>query len=132
MSGRATESIRRATDLTFSLRGVLSSSEELTPEEFGQWQEVFDRNDVWWAPVQATHEAVEDVQVRANRGVVDVPLGDGSVAEMVATPVDFEGTPWEVRALPPELGQHTELILAEDLGLGWDEIEALREAGVIP
>jgi diguanylate cyclase (GGDEF)-like protein len=42
VSGRATESIRRATDLTFSLRGVLSSSEELTPEEFGQWQEVFD------------------------------------------------------------------------------------------
>lgn len=97
-----------------------------------EWAEVLDRHDVWWAPVQSTEEAVHDVQVRANGGVVDVPLGDGTVAEMVATPVDFEGTPWRVRAMPPELGQHTELVLSEDLGLSWDEIDDLRAAGVIP
>ncbi|MPY92244.1 MAG: CoA transferase [Acidimicrobiia bacterium] len=97
-----------------------------------EWEEVLDRHEVWWAPVQHTHEAVDDVQVRANRGVVEVPIGDGSMASMVATPVDFEGTPWGVRSMPPELGQHTELILAEELGLGWDEIDALRESGVIP
>jgi diguanylate cyclase (GGDEF)-like protein len=42
VSGRATETIRRATDLTFSFRGVLSSSEELTPTEFDRWVEIFD------------------------------------------------------------------------------------------
>jgi formyl-CoA transferase len=30
----------------------------------------------------------------------------------------------------PELGQHTEEVLVE-LGVDWDEIERLREAGVI-
>jgi diguanylate cyclase (GGDEF)-like protein len=42
VSGRATESIRRATDLTFSFRGVLSSSEELTAPEFARWEQIFD------------------------------------------------------------------------------------------
>ncbi len=96
-----------------------------------EWEEVLDGHDVWWAPVQATHEALDDVQVQANGGVVQVPLGDGSTTSMVASPVDFDGTPWAVRDMPPELGQHTELILAEELGLDWDEIDALKAAGVI-
>ena len=32
---------------------------------------------------------------------------------MVASPADFSGTPWEVRSGAPELGEHTEEILAE-------------------
>jgi crotonobetainyl-CoA:carnitine CoA-transferase CaiB-like acyl-CoA transferase len=32
---------------------------------------------------------------------------------MVATPADFHGTPWAARSAAPELGQHTEEVLAE-------------------
>ena len=62
--------------------------------------------------------------------MIDVPLGDGTTTEMVASPVDFDGTPWHVQEMVPELGQHTELILME-LGRPWDEIDRLRETGVI-
>jgi crotonobetainyl-CoA:carnitine CoA-transferase CaiB-like acyl-CoA transferase len=47
--------------------------------------------------------------------MVDVPgnsAGEGSVP-MVATPADFHGTPWAPRSPAPQLGQHTDEILAE-------------------
>ena len=32
---------------------------------------------------------------------------------MIATPVDFHGTPWEPRSTAPEIGEHTEEVLGE-------------------
>jgi len=37
-----------------------------------------------------------------------------------------------VRSLGPELGEHTELLLANTLGYSWDEIGELKAQGVIP
>ncbi|MDG2112389.1 MAG: CoA transferase [Actinomycetota bacterium] len=95
-----------------------------------EWGEIFDREGVWWARVQHTHELVDDPQAIAARGFVDVPLADGSVAAMVATPVDFAGESAEITEAAPELGQHTELVLLE-LGRSWEDIASLQEAGVI-
>ncbi len=96
-----------------------------------QWADVFDREDVWWAPVRHAHELVDDPQARAAGGFVTVPLdGDGPV-DMVATPVDFLGTPWAPRGAAPEFAQHTEEVLLE-LGHSWDRITELKELGAIP
>jgi crotonobetainyl-CoA:carnitine CoA-transferase CaiB-like acyl-CoA transferase len=97
-----------------------------------EWAEVFDREDVWWAPVQHAHEVVDDAQAHASGGFVDVPSdrSDGPV-KMVASPVDFAGTPWASRSMPPEFGQHTEELLLE-LGYDWDRIIELKDAGAIP
>jgi hypothetical protein len=37
-----------------------------------------------------------------------------------------------VESLGPELGQDTELILTDVLGINWDRIGELKERGVIP
>jgi crotonobetainyl-CoA:carnitine CoA-transferase CaiB-like acyl-CoA transferase len=95
-----------------------------------EWSEIFAKEDVWWAPVQAAHETLLDPQARAAGGIVDVP-GEGAPVEMVATPVDFGGTPWSARTMPPEAGQHTEELLLE-LGYDWDRVIELKDAGVIP
>jgi crotonobetainyl-CoA:carnitine CoA-transferase CaiB-like acyl-CoA transferase len=47
-------------------------------------------------------------------------------------PVRLSRTPGSVRSLGPELGQDTELILADTLGYGWDEIAELKAKGAIP
>jgi crotonobetainyl-CoA:carnitine CoA-transferase CaiB-like acyl-CoA transferase len=99
-----------------------------------EWAEIFDREDVWWAPVQYAHETIDDPQAAAAAGgFVEVPPSDGSdvPVRMVATPVDFAGTPWSPRAMAPEFAQHTEEVLLE-LGYDWDEIIAFKEAGAIP
>ena len=95
------------------------------------WAPIFDWEDVWWAPVQHAHETVDDPQARAAGGFVAVPVEGGDPVDMVATPVDFGGTPWAPRSMPPEFAQHTEEVLLE-LGHDWDRIIELKELGAIP
>lgn len=95
-----------------------------------EWGEIFDRENVWWAPVQATHDLLHDPQADAAGTFVDVPVEDGT-ARMVASPLDFSDTAWEPQAMSPELGQHTEEVLLE-LGYDWEDIAKLSEAGIIP
>lgn len=96
-----------------------------------EWAAIFDREDVWWAPVQHAHELVDDPLAHESGGFVDVPVEGGDEIRMVATPVDFAGTPWSPRAASPEFAQHTEEVLLE-LGYDWDRIIQLKEAGTIP
>ena len=105
-------------------------NEEFAARPLAAWAEVFDREDVWWAPVQHAHELVDDPIARAAGGFVQVPT-DGDPIEMVASPVDFAGTPWAPRSTAPEFAQHTEEIVLE-LGHDWDRIIELKELGAIP
>jgi crotonobetainyl-CoA:carnitine CoA-transferase CaiB-like acyl-CoA transferase len=95
-----------------------------------EWGAVFDREGVWWAPVQATHELIDDDQAVAAGCFVDTPVGDGGTARMVATPVDFGTSGWAPAGPSPEMAQHTEEILLE-LGYDWDTITELKEAGAV-
>jgi crotonobetainyl-CoA:carnitine CoA-transferase CaiB-like acyl-CoA transferase len=75
-----------------------------------EWAEIFAREpDFFWSPVNTLEDVLADEQFHAAGGMVDVP---GSVP-MVATPADFHGTPWAPRSAAPELGQHTDEVLAE-------------------
>jgi crotonobetainyl-CoA:carnitine CoA-transferase CaiB-like acyl-CoA transferase len=78
-----------------------------------EWAAIFATEpDFFWAPVNSLEDLVTDPQFTAAGGIVEVPDGS-STTTMVATPVDFLGTPSSPRATAPELGQHTEEILAE-------------------
>ncbi len=50
---------------------------------------------------------------------------------LVASPMKLSATPVEYRLAPPLLGQHSEQILQEILGLDASEIQQLRSGGVI-
>ena len=94
-----------------------------------EWGRRLDEHDVWWAPVQTPDEVVVDPQFVAGGGLVEVPDGDGT-ATMVATPVDFAATPWAPTRMSPDLGEHTDEILAE-LGKDSATIAALRASGAV-
>ena len=49
----------------------------------------------------------------------------------VANPIVFSETPIEYDKAPPRLGDGTEKVLTEALGLTDEEIEALKRGGVI-
>jgi crotonobetainyl-CoA:carnitine CoA-transferase CaiB-like acyl-CoA transferase len=94
-----------------------------------EWSARLDAHDMWWAPVQAPVDIPNDPQALANGAFIEAPVTEGT-ATMVATPVDFSGTPWSVSRRAPEIGEHTEEILLER-GVSWDEISALHARGAL-
>jgi crotonobetainyl-CoA:carnitine CoA-transferase CaiB-like acyl-CoA transferase len=49
---------------------------------------------------------------------------------MIASPADFEGTPWAPRWIAPRLGEHTRDVLRE-MGKDDAEIATLEKAGAV-
>ncbi len=121
-------------DLSLRLQNAPALVEKLdrvfATKSLDEWGQTFDRENVWWAPVNSINEVVNDPVAQEAGAFVDVPGPEGPI-QGVATPADFYGTPWQPRGYVPELGQHTEEILLE-LDYDWDKIVALKESGAIP
>ena len=94
-----------------------------------EWGEIFDRENVWWAPVNNVNDVIDDPVAREAGVFAEVAGPDGPVP-FVATPADFSDTTVGPRGLSPELGQHTEEVLLE-LGYDWEQIVPLKEKGAI-
>ena len=94
-----------------------------------EWGKIFDKENVWFAPVNSISDVLEDPIAHEAGAFRDVEGPDGPV-KFVASPVDFSDTESEPRGLSPELGQHTEEVLLE-LGYDWDQIVPLKEKGAI-
>ncbi len=124
----------RWADINVRRENAASLVEELDKEfvkrTLDEWGEIFDRENVWWAPVNTISQALEDSVARASGAFTEVEGTDGRIP-MVNTPADFYGTPSAPRGIAPELGQHTEEVLLE-LGYDWEQIGALKAVGAIP
>ena len=78
-----------------------------------EWAAVFDADpDFFWAPVNSLEDLMADPQFHASGALVEVPDGPMTTT-MLATPVDFHGTPSGPRSIAPRLGQHTDEIMTE-------------------
>jgi crotonobetainyl-CoA:carnitine CoA-transferase CaiB-like acyl-CoA transferase len=75
-----------------------------------EWSERFDREGVWWAPVQSPAEVIADPQLLANDGFVEV---EGGALRSVNGPVTFSDMVSNPAIAVPELGEHTAEVLAE-------------------
>ncbi|OBG16814.1 CaiB/BaiF CoA transferase family protein [Mycobacterium intracellulare] len=92
---------------------IVALDEIFATRPLDEWARIFaGEPDFFWSPVNTLEDVVADEQFHAAGGIVDVPDGDAAVP-MVATPADFHGTPWAPRSAAPELGQHTEEVLAD-------------------
>jgi crotonobetainyl-CoA:carnitine CoA-transferase CaiB-like acyl-CoA transferase len=72
-----------------------------------------------------------DPHVVARNMVLEMAHGSGQTVKVIANPVKLSETPADYRLPPPLLGEHTEAVLAERLGLDADALAALREKKVI-
>lgn len=83
-----------------------------------------------WAPVQSLIDLTTDEQAVANDMIIEVEGADGGAPlRLVRGPVQFNHEPL-VTTRAPQASEHTELVLME-LGMEWDRIEALKNAGAI-
>ena len=51
--------------------------------------------------------------------------------KLVSPPVKYSESKPSIRSPPPTLGQHTDEVLSEMLGMSGDEIEKLKADGVV-
>jgi formyl-CoA transferase len=67
-------------------------------------------------PFYSIRKMAESEHARARRTLVEVELG-GRKARMPAAPVGMRATPWAMRYPAPRLGEHSDLVLRERLGV---------------
>jgi crotonobetainyl-CoA:carnitine CoA-transferase CaiB-like acyl-CoA transferase len=85
------------------------------------------------SPIQTLKEISEDPQAWENDYLVKTHCEEvNREVEVRGLPIGLSKTPGSVESLGPELGQDTELILADTLGISWERIGELKERGVIP
>ena len=82
------------------------------------------------APVNTVKEAFEDPQVAEDEMVIETVHPEIGVMRQVASPIKVSDYR-HAHHRGPLLGEHTEEILADDLGLSGAEISSLREDGVL-
>ncbi|MNG29195.1 Succinyl-CoA:(R)-benzylsuccinate CoA-transferase subunit BbsF [compost metagenome] len=82
-------------------------------------------------PINDLAQMFADPQVKARGLAIEMPHPLAGQVPQVASPIRLSETPVEYRHAPPLLGEHTEQILGEVLGLAASEIERLRVAKVV-
>lgn len=95
-----------------------------------QWIAALEAKAVPCGPINQLNEVFADPQVQARGMQLSMPHPSAGQVPQVACPIKMSATPIENRRAPPNLGQHTEEVLAE---LGWAEaaIAQLRSKGVV-
>jgi crotonobetainyl-CoA:carnitine CoA-transferase CaiB-like acyl-CoA transferase len=81
--------------------------------------------------VRSVAEALADPQTAAREMVKVLAHPTAGEIRALGSPLKLSETAADVRDAPPVLGQHTDAILRQDVGLSDDEIRGLREAGAI-
>ena len=110
---------------------VAAIAEALAGLNSGPLQAALDGAGVPWGPINSIDQLFDDPQVVA-RGLrldLDHPLA-GTVPS-VRNPIRYSQTAIEHNAPPPLLGEHTDAVLADVLGLDTEKIKQLRVDNVI-
>jgi len=91
-----------------------------------EWVAVLEAADVPCGPINTLDQVYADPQVVARRAVETAKRPEGAEMKLAANPVRMSATPPLTRAAPPALGQDTESVLEELLGLSETDLAALR------
>ncbi len=96
-----------------------------------EWIAALEEVGVPCGPINTLAEVFDDPQVR-HRGLrVEIDHPEVGPIPQVASPIRLSDTPVTYRHAPPLLGEHTEAVLEELLGISSDAFQALRDARVV-
>ncbi|MDX1560399.1 MAG: CaiB/BaiF CoA-transferase family protein [Marinobacter sp.] len=96
-----------------------------------EWVDVLERSGVPCGPVNTLDEVFDDPQVLARGMKQSLQHPDLGGVPTVGNPIKLKLTPVSYRMAPPLLGEHSEQVLQQIVGLSADDIKALRERGVV-
>ncbi len=105
--------------------------ERLQKRSVTQWIEALKEAGVPCGAVRDLDQVFTDPQIIERAMVVAMDHPAAGAIRVLGVPVKLTDTPGEVRTPPPTLGQHSEQILANDLGYTAEEIARLKDDGTI-
>ena len=117
--------VRNRDTLTQLLQSVFSQG------TVRDWVDRLVAADVPCGPVNDIAAVFDDPQVRARQMRIEVEHTQAGALGLVASPLRLSTSPVRYRLPPPLLGEHTEPVLTELLGMTPAELAALRDAGVL-
>ena len=94
------------------------------------WIALLEAANVPCGPINRIDQVFADPQAHARGLRMTMPHASGPL-DLVASPLRLEKTPPEYRSAPPLLGEHTDCVLAEELGLDKTRLAALRGNGIV-
>lgn len=103
-------------------------STQKTTEE---WLQVFEGSGMPYAAVNDVQSTLSHEHTKARNMVVEMEHEECGPIKMVNTPVKYSESQPSIRSAPPTLGQHTDEVLGEHLGLSESDIAGLKDQGVI-
>lgn len=106
-------------------------SELIRAKPMHHWAEALESAGVPCGPINNLEQVFEDPQVRHRQMRIELPHAVTGTVPLVASPIKLSRTPIEYESAPPMLGQHTERVLREVLGLTHEEVEELRALQII-
>ncbi|HZN25913.1 MAG TPA: CaiB/BaiF CoA-transferase family protein, partial [Burkholderiales bacterium] len=95
------------------------------------WVEALEAAGVPNGPINNIAQVFDEPQVIARGVKIELEHPTAGSVPLVRSPMRFSATPMEPRLPPPTLGQHTEEILRDVLGMDAAEIAELRELKIV-
>lgn len=106
-------------------------AEHFTQKEAHHWIKIIQEAGVPCGPINTIKEALENPQVKYRGLCIDLPHPLSGTVPQVVNPIRIDDKPSFNSKAPPTLGQHTGQILRERLNLSEEQIQGLRDMGVI-
>ncbi len=110
---------------------VATIAERLATRPAAQWLAAMEAAQVPCGPINDLSHVFADPQVLHRGMVATLPHATAGEVRVVANPVQFSATPARSAMAPPRLGEHTEEVLGEVLGLAPGRLAELRAQGVV-
>lgn len=112
-----------------ALKEILDA--EFKVKTIDEWMEALEAAGVPCAPINTVDKIINDPQIKAREMIVELEHPVAGHMRVPGVPIKMSETPGSVDTPAPLLGQHTEELLHELLGLTKEQVDELRAKNVV-
>jgi crotonobetainyl-CoA:carnitine CoA-transferase CaiB-like acyl-CoA transferase len=120
-AGRVANRQALAAQLTDALRGKTKA----------EWEQLLNAGTVSCGPINGMPDLEHDPHVKERGVIVELEHPVNGTIRTAASPLRMSASPVSYRSAPPSVGQHTDQVLQDWLGLDQDQRASLRERNII-